>query len=73
MRLRTSFRWKLFSSVCSWTLQEAELEDLLFAGNANDITGFGREDEEQNERSAVAELIGKVRGGAQVAPFAGTL
>lgn len=43
-------------------LQEAELEDFLFAGNANDITGFGREDEEQNERSAVAELIGKVRG-----------
>ncbi len=42
-------------------LQEAELEDFLFAGNANDITGFGREDEEHNERSAVAELIAKVR------------
>ena len=42
-------------------LQEAELEDFLFAGNANDITGFGREDEEQKERSAVAELIAKVR------------
>ena len=42
-------------------LQEAELENFLFAGNANDITGFGREEEEQNERSALADLIAKVR------------
>ena len=43
-------------------VQEAELEEFLFAGNAGDISGFGREDEEHNERLAVAELIAKVRG-----------
>ena len=42
-------------------LQEAELEEFLFAGKAGDISGFGREAEEQNERLAVAELIAKVR------------
>ena len=42
-------------------LQEAELESFLFAGNAHDITGFGREEEEQNERFALADLIAKVR------------
>ena len=46
--------------------QEAELEEFLFAGNAGDISGFGREDEEQNERLAVAELIAKVRGAITV-------
>ena len=43
-------------------VQEAELEEFLFAGNAGDISGFGREDEELKERLAVAELIAKVRG-----------
>ena len=43
-------------------VQEAELEEFLFAGDAGDISGFGREDEEHNERLAVAELIAKVRG-----------
>ncbi|CAK0782784.1 hypothetical protein CVIRNUC_005979 [Coccomyxa viridis] len=39
--------------------REAELEEFLFAGNAGDISGFGREDEEYNERLAVAQLIAK--------------
>ena len=47
-------------------VQEAELEEFLFAGNAGDISGFGREDAEQNERLAVAELIAKVCGAITV-------
>ena len=48
--------------------QEAELEEFLFAGSAGDISGFGREDEERNERLAAAELIAKVRGAIAVMP-----
>ena len=44
-------------------IQEAELEDFLFAGNAGDISGFGKEDEELDRRSALAHLIAKVRKG----------
>lgn len=44
-------------------IQEAELEDFLFAGNAGDISGFGKEDEELDRRSVLAHLIAKVRKG----------
>jgi hypothetical protein len=41
-------------------VQEAELEDFLFAGNAGDIAGFGKEDKELDRRSALAQLIARV-------------
>ena len=44
-------------------VQEAELEDFLFAGNAGDISGFGKEDEELDRRSALAHRVAKVRKG----------